>query len=129
MVPFLDRPINDAEQRVTPSCLTAYRLSHDFRAPSCLCSVLSSDDTAYTETAIFKAFTGEFIGEYMAGCAEGRCGYLGEKSHFFSVCSTVNVLFLSWYGPHVQKTGLTFKEIPCSRCLLFLSSFENVLII
>jgi hypothetical protein len=65
-------------ERVTPSDLTAYRISHDFTGPCCLCA----HDTAmpqYVESAIYMAFDGPFFGEYVASCATNKCSYLGER--------------------------------------------------
>jgi len=65
-----------------PEGLSNYRASHHFRNPCCLCAALSDNDV-YTEAAIFRAFEGEFIGEFMAGCAEGTCGYLSKEHSFW----------------------------------------------
>lgn len=60
---------------VPPSDFDIYRANHDFQAPCCLCAI----DTVntYTKCAIFVDMKGLYAGEYVAGCAYDRCGYLG----------------------------------------------------
>jgi hypothetical protein len=61
--------------RVTPSDFLSYRAVHDFKAPCCLCAIARGD---YTESAVYLAPQGPYVGEYVAGCALERCGYIGK---------------------------------------------------
>jgi hypothetical protein len=67
------RPVNDAGERVTPPDLVHLRLTHEFKAPCCLCACQAIGG-GYTESAIYIANS-----EYVAGCASGSCGYLSRS--------------------------------------------------
>ena len=54
-----------------------HRNSHMFEAPSCLCAYGSSEN-GYIECAIYVAPDGPFFGEYVAGCRNDHCGYIGK---------------------------------------------------
>ena len=62
-------------EQIKPCDLAAYRNTHDFQGPCCLCA---AHDGSYKESAFFKAAAGEYMGEYVAGCASSQCGYLGK---------------------------------------------------
>jgi hypothetical protein len=83
--PFSRRPVTEAGERVTPSDLTAYRISHDFIGPCCLCAH-DADMPQYVESSIYMAFDGPFFGEYVASCATNRCSYLGERGYIIVRC-------------------------------------------
>ena len=55
-----------------------YRGLYDFRLPSCLCAIEFVASAQYTECAVYLPPNGEYTGEYVAGCAFDRCGYLGK---------------------------------------------------
>jgi hypothetical protein len=71
-----DRPVNDAGERVTPSDLEAHRLSHRFLGPCCICAA-SEEQLIFTESAIVLVLSGRRAGQYVARCAQGKCGYYG----------------------------------------------------
>jgi hypothetical protein len=74
------RPVTEWGERVTPSDMLSYRISHQFKTPCCLCATHNTtDDTRYTECAIFRSVHGEYAGEYVAGCASSSCGYQGRS--------------------------------------------------
>jgi hypothetical protein len=89
---FYDRPINEDGERVPPSDLSAFRVLYEFRGPCCLCAFRYLDLTAYTETAILLCTEGQFVGEYIATCANDRCGYFGKVSST-SVSSYFSLMF------------------------------------
>ena len=64
-----------------PSALRDYREHYQFLGPSCLCPLLQrvSKEPAFTEAAIYIPVFGRFAGEYVAECANSRCGYLGQS--------------------------------------------------
>jgi len=69
------RPVTKEGMRVAPSDLAQYCVSHQFRAPCCLCACIVIG-SRYTESAIYLASAGQYSGEFVAGCASGSCGYL-----------------------------------------------------
>jgi hypothetical protein len=69
------RPVNDDGERVAPSDLLEYRRLHNFQGPTCLCVTENSGN----EAAIFISTEDESLGEYVAACASGNCGYWGES--------------------------------------------------
>lgn len=75
------RPVSQLGARITPSDLDAYRVSHKFQGPNCLCR-LNASGSRYAESAIYLATVGEYWDEYVAGCATDSCGYLGKSAHF-----------------------------------------------
>jgi hypothetical protein len=79
----VQRPVDDAGNRVTPTALEDHRVSNVFRGPSCLCAYTTGD--AYTESAIYMAVDGSNFGEYVASCATGRCGYLSVYIYFLQI--------------------------------------------
>ena len=84
MSQFFHRPV-EGKERVRPDALHKYRETHQFLGPCCLCSLLTplseeSHFTDFTEAAVYVPIFGRFAGEYVAECAESRCGYLGYLS-------------------------------------------------
>jgi hypothetical protein len=79
---IFDRPVNAQGERVSPSELSDHRQSHRFFGPACICPAIApasrNGGTGFIETAIFVATSGPYVGQYIAACARGRCGYLGE---------------------------------------------------
>jgi hypothetical protein len=67
--------------RVPPGELLRYRETHDYRGPGCLCPLLEPlrKNAEYKEASIYLAIDGQYKGEYIAECAEDRCGYLGQS--------------------------------------------------
>jgi hypothetical protein len=63
---------------VSPSDFEAYCLSHDILGPSCLCPFKKKDMGHFVESAIYLVGHGRYAGEYVAACAEDRCGYFGK---------------------------------------------------
>ena len=74
----MNRPVNDQGRRITPSDLAAHRLSHQFLGPRCLCMLANYPHGGHKETATVVLTRGPYVGEYVARCATGRCGYFGE---------------------------------------------------
>lgn len=76
------RPVNDAGRRVTPSELSDHRVTHDFLGPCCLCAVPTDEEggvNRFVETLMYMSTSpGDYQGEYVARCAHGGCGFLGE---------------------------------------------------
>jgi hypothetical protein len=71
------RPIDEMGRRVTPSTLSDHRITYQFKAPCCVCAE-NSPTADYIETAIYVATSGPYFGEYVAGCALNKCGYLSK---------------------------------------------------
>ncbi|KAJ7257623.1 hypothetical protein C8J57DRAFT_1234771 [Mycena rebaudengoi] len=69
-----NKPVRDG-QRVPPSELRDYRVTHEFRYPNCLCSVHELDPNHVTESAVFMVNSGRLGGQYVAACALGICKY------------------------------------------------------
>ena len=74
----IERPTTAQGERITPSDLRDHRRSHKFLGPCCVCPLIADDQTAFKEAAIFAVASGRFVGEYVAECAESRCGYFGK---------------------------------------------------
>jgi hypothetical protein len=74
----LHRPV-EKNERVPPDALRNYRETHQFLGPCCLCPLLMplSEESHFTEAAIYIPIFGRYAGEYVAECAKSRCGYLG----------------------------------------------------
>ena len=111
----MNRPVNEDGERVTPSNLLAYRLSHDFLGPCCLCASLSFDVSAYTEASIFLATSGMSRGKYVAACATGQCRYWGKYlSHSFSQRCLTNLVSMSivCLEDHYHILGLLVRRYP-----------------
>jgi len=69
-------PVNPSGARVPPSDLSRHRITNEFQAPCCLCVSGSANRNGYTECAVYLTIRGPYFGEYVAGCAFGRCGYM-----------------------------------------------------
>jgi hypothetical protein len=78
IIATVSRPTDEEGKRVTPSDLQDHRITHAFKGPCCLCAAPGNIGIEYSESAIYEAALGEYLGEYVAGCATGRCGYLSE---------------------------------------------------
>lgn len=72
------RPIADTGERVPPSDLSNYRVTHEFQGPYCLCAC-DAIGTDYTESMICVIVGGQFSGEYVASCATETCGYSSKS--------------------------------------------------
>ena len=60
--------------------------SNEFLGPGCFCSVfVPRDQAVFTEAAIFILTSGPFSGEYVAQCAKGECGYLGQSCFLLKI--------------------------------------------
>lgn len=82
------RPVKEDGERVVPSDLVAYRKSHQFRGPHCLCLLLDDHDPSnHCEAAIVMITRGPNAGEYLACCALSKCGYVGESPQALVTCS------------------------------------------
>ena len=115
------RPVNEDFQRVTPSALIDHRKTHIFQAPSCLCAFGSSDNS-YIECAIYVAPDGPFFNEYVAGCRNDHCGYIGTLSFSFVYVSlqvylTVIPLLVCLERMY-SRQGLYLKKYPVRRMSL-----------
>ncbi|KAG2156447.1 uncharacterized protein EDB93DRAFT_1247156 [Suillus bovinus] len=78
-------PVNDDGARVVPSDLVAYRKSHRFRGPHCLCAFMDDHNPSdHHEAAIVMLKRGPRTGEYVACCASSKCGYVAFIEQTFS---------------------------------------------
>lgn len=73
------RPIGTDGLLITPAALWLYRENHVFKTPCCLCAFTDASVNHYAESAIYMATLPPFSGQYVFGCASGRCGYLSES--------------------------------------------------
>ena len=57
-----------------------HRKTQKFRGPNCLCPLLwtTDEEQPLTEAQIVLKESGDHIGEYIAGCLNGRCEYFGQ---------------------------------------------------
>jgi len=75
------RPTSE-NKRVTPTALYDHRQSHQFLGPCCLCPLFAQDGRgAFVEAAILIETLGPHSGQYVAKCAQGQCGYLGQSPY------------------------------------------------
>jgi hypothetical protein len=73
------RPADAFGQRVTPSDFETYRLVHSILGPCCLCPFQYRGRVGnFKEAAVFMAVRGRHAGQYVAACADDRCGYFGD---------------------------------------------------
>jgi hypothetical protein len=72
------RPLKQSGERVPPSEFGDYRATHAFTTPSCLCAQSGS---VQVESSVDVTMEDPYRGEYVAGCALGRCDYLGESTY------------------------------------------------
>jgi hypothetical protein len=75
------RPIED-ENRVPPSGMRDHRVTNKMPNPICFCSMKfrNVNQPKFVEAAIYLITTGLYGGQYVASCANDRCGYFGESS-------------------------------------------------
>jgi len=109
------RPVYQTGELVPPSDLASYRVSHEFRAPSCLCIVPSGNAVGvrYAESAIYLAVAGEYWREYVAGCPTGSCAYLSKSIYLYSKTYLIpNLALLVELERLYSKGGLLTKRYP-----------------
>jgi hypothetical protein len=77
---FVHRPVSGG-RHVPPAELHQYRETHQYLGPGCLCPLLEPlmEEPVFTEAAIYLTTFGHYGGEYVAECAKGQCGYLGQS--------------------------------------------------
>ena len=68
----------DQQQRVRPSSLRDHRQATIMLGPCCLCPMKDASAPDFVEAAMYLATAGPFAGQYVIGCAQDKCGYLGE---------------------------------------------------
>jgi hypothetical protein len=109
--------------RVSPDKWRDYRENHEFLNPSCLCALFQpkSEVLYYTEAAIYLPLNGLYRGEWVAECAEGRCGYLG-KSLFPLKIGVLTPHRLVPLERLYKKPGLPVKNYPRKSASLRLMS-------
>jgi hypothetical protein len=75
----------DGNKRVTPDMWLEYRARHKFQGMNCLCPLLrtTNEEPPSTEAKILLKSSGNHIGEYIAECPNGRCGYFGQLTVAF----------------------------------------------
>ena len=115
LYPYFHRPVRECA-RVTPEGLRQYREAHQYLGPGCLCPLFEqiSNGLAFTEAAIYITTVEPYKGEYVAGCAKSRCGYLGQ-SPFSQTSLTVRVLTPFDSVPLERiymKIGVWLKDYP-----------------
>ena len=67
------------EERIRPSELQDHRVTHRVLGPCCLCPMVHASQPDFVEAAIYVLPVGPFSGQYVASCAQDRCGYFGES--------------------------------------------------
>lgn len=72
------------------SCFGYYRAMHCMRNPLCICARNLETCQTIPEAAVYVAQSGRYQGYWVAGCARGRCGYLGESIQ--NHCDLINDL-------------------------------------
>ncbi|KAH6901301.1 hypothetical protein BKA70DRAFT_1436342 [Coprinopsis sp. MPI-PUGE-AT-0042] len=79
---------SETGERIPPSDLEGHRRTHHFMAPCCLCAI--SLDDMYIESTIGLAVVApgserrsEVSGEYIAQCAQRKCGYFVALERFY----------------------------------------------
>lgn len=83
-IPIASRPCANKE-RVRPSELQEHRMTHRVLGPCCLCPMHASQPD-FVEAAIYVLPVGPFSGQYVASCAQDRCGYFGESQRHSTRC-------------------------------------------
>lgn len=82
----VSRPFDpETQTRVPPNGLEAYRRTHYFKAPCCLCAFVENRNYSEARIGIVESFNGNedrnrsvLHGEYVATCAAQACGYFRE---------------------------------------------------
>ncbi|KAF7964811.1 hypothetical protein HWV62_2756, partial [Athelia sp. TMB] len=85
-----------------------YRAKWDCANPYCICTIGTKCNT---EAAIYRAVKGIYAGEYVAGCALDRCGYLER----------ISVLVEIAMGSYRARCGLIAVPAP----VLFMDPLSN----
>ncbi|KAJ7219473.1 hypothetical protein GGX14DRAFT_560554 [Mycena pura] len=73
--PYPTRSVEEGALRVTPDELPAYRQTHDFLYPSCLCCVDSPDPLAYCETTLIQPTRGRLASQWVFACPNFLCKF------------------------------------------------------
>jgi hypothetical protein len=105
------RPVNECGARVTPSNLREYRGLYDFQGPTCMCASQGTADDGGAEAAIFMSTMGDSVGEYVAACASGKCGYWGERPRRYNVSCDLPSFASSQHRTHVQIKGPAHQKV------------------
>ena len=109
------RPVTEAGRRVPPSDLSDYRIGYDFRAPCCLCAS-NPNSFGFTESEIYRALSGPYEGEYVAGCAADICGYISKPEFASMSCSYISKpLHIANLERMYPMRGLLLRKYPIRR--------------
>ncbi|KAG1843991.1 hypothetical protein C8R48DRAFT_780445 [Suillus tomentosus] len=91
-------PTDRHGRKIHPSQFEAYRETHAFRYPSCLCS----RDGNYVEASVFERTQGICRGEYIAECATSTCAYMLNVEKFFEKAYVPAVYYpRKWYSCYI----------------------------
>ncbi|KIM75849.1 hypothetical protein PILCRDRAFT_13225 [Piloderma croceum F 1598] len=69
--------------RLGPSQIQDHRETHDMLGPGCICPMVYPSGPNFVEAAIFMLTDGPLVGQYVAGCARNKCGYLVPMEPIF----------------------------------------------
>lgn len=65
--------------RKHPDLFRSLRETTVMLGPCCLCPLLDESGPDYVEAAMYMATVGPYAGQYVIGCANDQCGYLGQS--------------------------------------------------
>ena len=106
----------DDSKRVTPDKWLEYRTRHKFQGLHCLCPLLQTtdDEPPFTEAKVLLKDSGDHIGEYVAECPNGRCGYLGQLTVAFQDKESLTRRKKSFFGTKVYLIWHSGENL-CSK--------------
>lgn len=115
------RPIIRAGTRVMPDHFAEHRRTHLFMTPCCLCACNAGG--SYIETAVYQLPHGPNSGDFVAGCASGNCGYIGQ--YYFGLYLVWNLLLNVVHLERLYSAnGVFIERYPIRR-----ESFHTVVVI
>ena len=92
---LIQRP-STMEEWIRPEDLVAYWVLHKMLGLCCLCPLVDLNAPDFVESAMYRATDSEFLGQFVATCADNRCSYIGVSFQWLVP------LYTSWNILHQQ---------------------------
>lgn len=78
--PSKDNSVDEPCRHITPSDLCEHCILHQMLGPYCLCPMMDLNQLDFIKAAIYMWAMGPFAGQYIATCAQDKCGYFGKPA-------------------------------------------------
>ena len=88
---------------------------HRMLGPCCLCPLMYPDGPDFVKAAMYFATVGPHAGQYVAGCTEDKCGYIGKSITTSGSRLHHTNCIISFIGELLCPTWSLYEVLPAQR--------------